>query len=586
MSSSAARVVKHATKHESPLDPELQNALVNKFGKKLLAKGFTAIPNLLQQYYRAVPGKAEEQEIIDEETGEIKKIKKERDVIDPETGEVKKVEVVPYMTCTEFALMIHIWTWWWTHKNNPWPTVAQLCEFLGKSERTVRRYLQRLRDKGFMLHIEQYNAEGKQISNRYDFQPFLRRLIAYLDSLEQPAEPAQEGGKDAIFGRERMPNLSGTPCHFWQGNEEILETETLKKTASFSSGSAAKAQKVGLGTTIRNITAESEELEPETGYDEEDTAGEQGSESETKANGSHKDRPGAAPPAKGKQRAKKRAGKTNKAPAAPLPIYLEGLILENGQRFNEVNVPSALSQAANLYERARAAGCHDEYTFATWMDYPRETVKDRMEKGQIKKRNKDGSPAGMRLFFHLLRERVELEEKQWEAYEAEQRRLDLEEAQREAHEEEQRRLDAQQAELERDLVGDQNQVQASESQVAEERGEVELAETFYLQRIEEIAAAASDEEDLQVSLGLASKIYGFCEHYYQGFNAAMYLDFIESALEQVGGQYRIMQFFGRLLVILQLEVVGDETGYEICPVGMLASGDPGQGHSKMKRSEK
>ena len=209
----------------SPIDPTLQSKLVAKFGAKLMQQGFTALPNLVEDYYRYVPGRPLPKEVIDSET-----------------GEVKVVEAVSYMTPTEHAIMIAIWTFWWTDQNDPWPSVEQICRKVRKSERQVRRYLQRLRDKGFMVSLEQYNSEGKQISNRYDFTPFLKRLLSYLDELEKKKAP-DEGVHPTSRGDKKdgecLSRGTGSGCQMRQANQIESESESPDEEDSDSSGSAA-----------------------------------------------------------------------------------------------------------------------------------------------------------------------------------------------------------------------------------------------------------------------------------------------------------------------------------------------------------
>src|SRR5947199_4432159 len=99
-----------------PIDPALQNRLIAKFGAKLMKQGFTALPVLVQKYYRYVPGNVFPHEVINVETGEI-----------------TIVERISYMTPTEYAMMTAIWSYWWSHQSNPWPSVEHICEQTKKS---------------------------------------------------------------------------------------------------------------------------------------------------------------------------------------------------------------------------------------------------------------------------------------------------------------------------------------------------------------------------------------------------------------------------------------------------------------------
>ncbi len=227
MSESTARSKKN---QPPPLDPALQSKLVAKFGAKIMKRGFTALPRLVQDYFRYVPGNTYLKEVVN-----------------IETGEVSLVERISYMTPTEYALMTAIWSYWWTDHSNPWPSVESLCKQIRKSERQVRRYLQRLRDKGFMISLEQFNGEGKQISNRYDFTPFLKRLLAYLDALELREKHVQDTSRGDTFDGERMSEEAGRGCQNDQAKQIEEETDNSKKEEeSNSSGSAASSKGRGL----------------------------------------------------------------------------------------------------------------------------------------------------------------------------------------------------------------------------------------------------------------------------------------------------------------------------------------------------
>lgn len=212
-----------------PIEPALQSKLVQKFGAKLMKRGFTALPVLVQDYYRYVPGN----------------VLPVRDEINIFTGEVETIYATMYMTPIEFAFMSAIWSFWWADKHHAWPSVRTLCDKMKKSERQVRRYLQRLRDKGFLICLEQYNSEGKQISSRYDFSPFLQRLISYLDTLKEPQKRPHREGVDDISDRERMSDSAESGCHFWQANQKKIETNTFKEIDSNSSGYAANEKGTG-----------------------------------------------------------------------------------------------------------------------------------------------------------------------------------------------------------------------------------------------------------------------------------------------------------------------------------------------------
>lgn len=181
------------------IDPQLRSQLVAKFGKRLLAEGFTALPTLIQRYYRLVPGNAryEYEYLYNPWMRRWERLEETK----------RLVSEVSFMTPTEFAIMCDVWSYWWRAESKPWPSEAEIARHLGKSRRQIQRYIQRMQDSGWLLTITQISYDGKQLTNRYDFTPFLRRLLELLDAIEQLEKPIQEGGEGVIFDSRRMSVL-------------------------------------------------------------------------------------------------------------------------------------------------------------------------------------------------------------------------------------------------------------------------------------------------------------------------------------------------------------------------------------------
>ena len=211
------------------VDPALTNKLVTKFGKRLLKEGFTGVPVLVQKYYRQVPGNPR---------------------YDRENNLICEVS---YMTPTEFAIMTDVWSHWWSGDSLPWPSVPDIAEHLGKCVRQVRRYLKRMQESGWVLTIAQSNHDGRQLSNRYDFTPFLRKLIAYLESIGVLEKPIQEGGEGDIFARERVTLLPGRRVTFSPPESDSEITDSPKEDESMIRGGANRAE-LEKGSVLPTLT--------------------------------------------------------------------------------------------------------------------------------------------------------------------------------------------------------------------------------------------------------------------------------------------------------------------------------------------
>lgn len=220
------------------VDATLVRTLEAKFGKQLMREGYTGVPVLVQRYYRFVPGNARyacEYDYHPLYKSWIPNLETKRMVCEES-----------HMTPTEFAIMCDIWSYWWYGESQPWPAIGEIAAHVDKSVRQVRRYLQRMQESGWMLVITQYNAEGKQISNRYDFTPFLRRLVAYLETIGVLEKPMQQGGEGVISTLERVSERPGRRVSERppESNESSID-EKEKEESKIRGGDAAKPEKGG-----------------------------------------------------------------------------------------------------------------------------------------------------------------------------------------------------------------------------------------------------------------------------------------------------------------------------------------------------
>jgi hypothetical protein len=117
-------------------DAVLGGRLTDRYGAEVLAAGFTATPNLLLLHAAR---------------------------LGISTGELLLVQYV----------FQH-----WRDGRKPCPSVAVLAHEMGKSERMVRYYLNSLQKKGLLALEQQFDEEGGQRSNRFDFGPLLRAVEA------------------------------------------------------------------------------------------------------------------------------------------------------------------------------------------------------------------------------------------------------------------------------------------------------------------------------------------------------------------------------------------------------------------------
>ncbi|MGI8912767.1 MAG: helix-turn-helix domain-containing protein [Chloroflexota bacterium] len=106
-----------------------------RFGEEILARGHTAIPNLVLNYY------------------------------------------VPLgLTGSELLFTIHVWQHWWSDRD-PYPSLRTIATRMGISLRQAKRYVESLEHKGFLRVVERFLPDGSQTTNEFDYSPLIRAVV-------------------------------------------------------------------------------------------------------------------------------------------------------------------------------------------------------------------------------------------------------------------------------------------------------------------------------------------------------------------------------------------------------------------------
>lgn len=105
-----------------------------RFGEEILDAGFTTVPNLVLRHYAHLG-----------------------------------------ITPAEMMFTIHVWEFWWTERE-PYPALSTIAERMNMTRRNVRKYVQNLRDKGFLIVTERFDEHG-QTTSEYDFSPLIQAVL-------------------------------------------------------------------------------------------------------------------------------------------------------------------------------------------------------------------------------------------------------------------------------------------------------------------------------------------------------------------------------------------------------------------------
>jgi len=152
--------------HNKPAIVETKGALQRKWGAKIMAAGFTGVPDLLLR-------------------------------------RMGKLGLSP----TEMIVLLQIMTYWWDRERLPYPSKQTIAAAIGCKAKNVQKAISRLVNTGFINRIERPRAGNRHDSNVYDFSP----LIALLEpEAEEEAQKIAEA-KVARAARDDRMRRRGRP---------------------------------------------------------------------------------------------------------------------------------------------------------------------------------------------------------------------------------------------------------------------------------------------------------------------------------------------------------------------------------------
>lgn len=124
-----------------------------KWGKTLLAAGFTALPDVIFRFQKAL--------------------------------KLKPLDVL---------ILLHLASYWWKPNENPWPAKGTIADAIGVDARTVQRHIEQMEKLGYVKRIERKAKAGDNLTNEYD----LRGLVKKSEKLaeQEIAKRAKRAAED------------------------------------------------------------------------------------------------------------------------------------------------------------------------------------------------------------------------------------------------------------------------------------------------------------------------------------------------------------------------------------------------------
>ena len=97
--------------------------------------------------------------------------------------------------------MLHLASYWWKPKSNPWPAKNTLADALDVDARTVQRSIKKMEDLGYVQRIARISRYGDNLSNEYD----LSGLVKAIKNLAEEELSLREGRAEADKQRRKTP---------------------------------------------------------------------------------------------------------------------------------------------------------------------------------------------------------------------------------------------------------------------------------------------------------------------------------------------------------------------------------------------
>ena len=139
---------------------QTEKALTQKWGKASIAVGFTALPNTVFRYAKALG--------------------------------LKNLDVL---------VILHLASYWWSPSEDPWPSKAKLAAALDVDPRTIQRSVQSMEKMGYVKRIARKAEAGDNLSNMYN----LEGLVKATEKLAKEEIAERERRETAHQKRQRTP---------------------------------------------------------------------------------------------------------------------------------------------------------------------------------------------------------------------------------------------------------------------------------------------------------------------------------------------------------------------------------------------
>lgn len=111
-----------------------------KWGKMLISAGFTALPDVIFQYQKAL--------------------------------KLRPLDV---------NILLHLASYWWKPNENPWPAKGTIAEAINVDPRTVQRSIKKMEELGYVKRIQRKARAGDNLTNEYDLRGLVKAAQKFAE---------------------------------------------------------------------------------------------------------------------------------------------------------------------------------------------------------------------------------------------------------------------------------------------------------------------------------------------------------------------------------------------------------------------
>jgi hypothetical protein len=313
----------------------------------------------------------------------------------------------------------------------PFPSIERIADEMGRSERSIKRYIRTMEDRGLLRVERSHNPEAHKASNRYDFTGLYEAILA----LDKTTESGQKGPENTSnIAEDRVNPLQSTTTgdknvtcshqNFSQNSSQNghQNGHSMPKMPPNLAAEMAveedESQEESSQIDSSNLRSLSGKTKKGTGLNGSSTSDKQANNNKDNQNGNskHKDQVSNNKSTKQRNESKNETiAPTEKenAPASPawsnvqgsgdtttppqLPTYSANYLADLSMMYHDLAPASSQTRAAKIYAQLAKWGVDDE-VFVRFLGMARKNT----SQASITRRNPDGSFNSMPYFFKVL----------------------------------------------------------------------------------------------------------------------------------------------------------------------------------------